>query len=194
MLHIFLVRHLTAPNPGVYLGSRSDPDLAGDDTWKIDKIAGYLGNRPTVVYVSPLKRTLETANLISKKLGLKIIQAESLKEIDFGEWDGKLEKEMAKRHPEKWRLRESDKWRFVHPGGESYEQVGERAIDFIKSLDNDCACVTHQGVIYAVLSKILKEGDNFSSFKRSLQISCGGVTHLLNRDGRLKIMGIVNWD
>ena len=49
---------------------------------------------PTVMYVSPLKRTKETANIINERCKVPVIEVPELVERDFGSLSGKLRSEI----------------------------------------------------------------------------------------------------
>ncbi|HLC76545.1 MAG TPA: class I tRNA ligase family protein [Candidatus Peribacterales bacterium] len=46
-------------------------------------------NAPSVIYASPLARTRQTAEIIAKRTGAKVIIDERLREVRFGDWEGK---------------------------------------------------------------------------------------------------------
>src|SRR5574340_3520 len=75
---------------------------------------------------SPLGRARGTMELMRAELGLvaggyRIEPA--LAEIAFGEWEGFTIAQLRERDPQRLAAREHDKWRFLPPGGESYEMV-----------------------------------------------------------------------
>src|SRR5882672_995180 len=73
---------------------------------------------------SPLKRARETMELARGALGLPAqgyATAEALTEISFGDWEGFTIAQLRERDPQRIAAREHDKWRFLPPGGESYE-------------------------------------------------------------------------
>ena len=85
------------------------------------------GTAPALFYASPLGRTRQTAAIV----------ADSIKhnsEMTFGIWDGLNLKELRRDHRATWENRLVDKWRFVPPEGESYQQVGERVGNFLADM------------------------------------------------------------
>jgi probable phosphoglycerate mutase len=77
-----------------------------------------------------------------------------LKELTFGAWEGFTLTEIAARDPGLIAARERDKWHFVPPGGESYEQLCARVRDWYGTLAGDTVAVAHGGT-FRVLRVIL---------------------------------------
>src|SRR5439155_23511047 len=69
----------------------------------------------------------------------------------FGRWEGYTIPEMAQKEPEAVAARERDKWRFVPPGGESYEQMSDRMGDWYSTLEDDAIVVAHGGTARALI-------------------------------------------
>ncbi|MGA2125589.1 MAG: histidine phosphatase family protein [Xanthobacteraceae bacterium] len=74
-----------------------------------------------------------------------------LEELTFGAWEGFTLTEIAARQPDMLAARERDKWRFVPPGGESYEQLCERVRNWYRALDRDTIAVAHGGTFRVLL-------------------------------------------
>ncbi|MBV9313597.1 MAG: histidine phosphatase family protein [Pseudonocardia sp.] len=71
----------------------------------------------TMVYSSPMRRAVDTAQLA----GLKPVLDEQLKEWDYGDYEGLTTDQIRESVPD-WRV-----WSHPSPGGESAEEVGKRA-------------------------------------------------------------------
>ena len=80
---------------------------------------------------SPIGRARRTAGLVSEATGLPIEIDARLAEIACGAWEGKLRAEIAHHHPEAFKTRE---WFFGAPGGETFEDVTARAVDWLSGL------------------------------------------------------------
>jgi valyl-tRNA synthetase len=111
------------------------------------ELKDYLSDKSfDVIFCSDLIRTKETAALAFP--GKEIIYDKRLREIDFGDLSGKINKEVNK-------FREKG-----FPNGETYQQLGERVNDFIQDKLGDyqgrkVAIVTHSG-IWKILENIVK--------------------------------------
>lgn len=80
---------------------------------------------------SPIGRAMQTAGMVADATGLPVEVDPLLAEIACGEWEGKLRADIAHHHPEIFATRE---WFFGAPGGETFEDVTARAIDWLATL------------------------------------------------------------
>jgi len=79
---------------------------------------------------------------------------ERLAEIAFGAWEGFTIAELRTRDPKRLAMREHDKYRFVPPGGESYEMATVRMGDWYASLTRDTVAVAHGGTMRALMARL----------------------------------------
>jgi alpha-ribazole phosphatase len=114
--------------------------------------------RYDAVYASPRLRTRETAAPLAAARDLTPIVEDGLREIDFGELEGRRYDEIAGTQPELYRQWMEAPTTVRFPGGESYHDLrvrALRALDRIRA-DRECAVVvTHGGVIRAGLAEWL---------------------------------------
>jgi len=106
---------------------------------------------------SPLGRACETMELMRSTLGLPsngYRLEPRLAEISFGDWEGFTMAQLHARDPERIAAREQDKWRFVPPGGESYEAVSGRVSEWFDSLTLDTVAVAHGGTARGLLAHL----------------------------------------
>jgi broad specificity phosphatase PhoE len=100
-----------------------------------------------LLYVaSPLKRACETMEIIRERLDLPLKGYKTdkrIQEIDLGEWDGLTHDEARALDPKLFDKRDKNKWDVRVPGGESYEDVADRAERWVKSLKRDTFAVSH---------------------------------------------------
>ena len=88
------------------------------DGWTIDR-----------AYTSPLIRARETAELVAPTCGLTL--DDDLMEWDYGDYEGETTPETRERIPD-WSV-----WTHEIRGGESYDEVGERADRFLARAMDD---------------------------------------------------------
>jgi len=83
-----------------------------------------------LIFCSPLLRTKQTAEIVGKKIGKEAEVDKRLKEIDFGEFNGKSIEEM-------WASfkKEEDRIEKGADGGESYDEILKRLTDFMMETD-----------------------------------------------------------
>ncbi|WP_234121931.1 histidine phosphatase family protein [Clostridium hydrogenum] len=116
------------------------------------------------IYISPLKRTRETA----KFLGVKGEIDERLLERNFGVFENLSYREILKNYPKEAEEWERDFVNYKIPKGESLKEVFERTKEFIeeKSQEKDkILVVTHDGVIRCALTSIFNAPEQFFKFK-----------------------------
>lgn len=116
------------------------------------KLAAELSKLPIrAIYSSPMERCLETAQPTADKLGLSIQIEEGVIEGDFGEWQGRALKDLAKL-PE-WQEVQKRPSGFIFPGGESFRNMQFRAVS---ALERICGDHPNQIVVIFAHSDIIK--------------------------------------
>jgi broad specificity phosphatase PhoE len=106
---------------------------------------------------SPLLRARETMDLARAALGLAAqgyAIEPRLTEISFGQWEGFTIAQLRMSDPQRVAAREHDKWRFVAPGGESYEQVAARMRDWYAGLSRDTVVAAHGGTARGLMATL----------------------------------------
>ncbi|WP_245443357.1 MULTISPECIES: histidine phosphatase family protein [Labrys] len=99
--------------------------------------------------VSPLGRTRETAELARKAIGLppqRYTTDDRLKELTFGDWEGRTWAELRSVDRNMVKARTADKWAYVPPRGESYAMLHDRIALWLKTVTQDQVVVSHGGV------------------------------------------------
>src|SRR5262249_10884375 len=81
---------LASANPGLSDAGRSQGRLSAE--W-----LAPLAERAAVVVSSPVRRTLESAQIVAETLGLSLETEPGLAEMEFGHWDGLTFAEVAER-------------------------------------------------------------------------------------------------
>jgi broad specificity phosphatase PhoE len=110
-----------------------------------------------VVYASPYRRTIETAEEVLSALAARppLVKEERLREKEWGILEGLTKHGIRARHPdEEARRRHVGKYYYRPPGGESYADVNLRVHSFIGTLVREHASqrvlvITHQVVVVA---------------------------------------------
>jgi len=106
---------------------------------------------------SPLIRARETMELMRAALGLEPDRYRvdaRLAEIAFGEWEGLTYEDVLARDPDVVARRESDKWGFLPPGGESYAQLTLRLRAWHDTLAADTVVAAHGGTARALIAHL----------------------------------------
>jgi len=140
-----------------FLG-RTDAPLGADGRAQAGALAARVrALAPDLCVASPLRRAVETAALAAPGLEPQIDP--DLREIDFGEWEGRTFPEIRASHPAKvdrWAAWEAD---FAFPGGESLAdfltRVRRAAERLAAEPHGTVLAVTHGGVIRALVCRLL---------------------------------------
>jgi broad specificity phosphatase PhoE len=117
--------------------------------------ASLAGERLAAVYSSPLRRAVETAELVAARHGLEPTPVDELREVDVGSWQGLTRSEIEARFPEQFR-----RWVAFGQGwedGETYEEMGVRVVRALSELSarhdgERVVALTHGGPIRAAIA------------------------------------------
>ncbi len=162
LVELILVRHgETDWNKSEIFRGRADVALNETGLKQAELLGKYLSaEKIDVIYSSPLKRALKTAQAIARYQKLRVNHSDSLIDFDYGEWQGLTLEEVKERDdvlyqdwldtPEQLRV----------PGGESLESVTRRAMPFIEDAVRRCregkiALVSHRVVLKVIICALL---------------------------------------
>ena len=90
-LKIYFLRHgeTLYSKTGGFCGDL-DPELTAEGAKMAEQFAAIYAKLPwDAVYVSPMKRTIATAKPLCDTLGIEMQFRDGLKEIKYGNWEGK---------------------------------------------------------------------------------------------------------
>jgi broad specificity phosphatase PhoE len=145
---LYLVRHGEPALKGVLLG-RSDPPLS--EAGRAQMAAIRLD--AAVIYCSPLRRALESAELI----GGEIVVLPDLAEIGLGDWDGKSWAEIEAKDPELAARKLQDWTGVTPPGGETWDEFTERidrTLEIVRRGPFPAAIVAHVAVNACIAHRV----------------------------------------
>ncbi|QUH03084.1 histidine phosphatase family protein [Saccharopolyspora erythraea] len=144
--------------PFALLDGQSDPDLAPEGREHARRVADRLEHeRFDALYVTTLRRTVQTAAPLAERLGMTPLVEAELREVNLGEWEGGLfRKHVAERHPVSLRMHAEERWDVI-PGAEEAQRFRERVRGAVERLaaahpGRRLAVFTHGGVIAQVLA------------------------------------------
>lgn len=137
---------------------QSDPNLAPEGMEHAERLARRLrAEHLDGIYVTPLRRTAQTAAPLAGELNITPAMEPDLREIYLGQWEGGLlRKHVAERHPIALRMRAEQRWDVI-PGAESMEALTARVRDAVTRIatrhpDERLAVFSHGGVIATLLA------------------------------------------
>ena len=158
---LHLIRHgLTQGNlDGLYVGS--GPDLPLCEQGRADLLdlrARFAYPQPDTVFCSPMRRAVETAEILFPEAGKKMV-VQDLREMAFGVYDGRKVQELVK---------DPDFARWMDPTSGYTPPHAEAAPDFhtrcretlmklfeymMRTGTHEAACVTHGGVLMSMMAQ-----------------------------------------
>ncbi len=163
-MKFILVRHgETEANIGGIYSGWTDFPLTEKGSRDIQATAEALKRYENIeiIYSSPLNRALTTAKAISASINKEIQIVDSLREMNFGIFDGKERKHIQENYTEEWKSWIDDYVNYRIPEGENLIDVYSRIKDFIDKLieeDKDSIIVTHGGIIQTMITYLLDLG------------------------------------
>ena len=178
-MRTYLIRHgMTRGNlEGRYIGSRSDEALCQAGILAVKALSA-----PSVarVFVSPMRRCLETARLLFPDMAYETV--EDFRECDFGAFEGENYASLNGRKDYQDWIDSGGEAAF--PGGESRAEFAARccrAYDEIlgRGGQGDIAVVAHGGTVMAVMEKYARPRGGYFDF----QVKCG-EGYMMGTDGR----------
>ncbi|MBH3430716.1 alpha-ribazole phosphatase family protein [Pseudomonas alkylphenolica] len=107
---------------------------------------------------SPLQRCAAFARQLGEQTGQAVQLAPGLKELHFGEWEGRSAAELMLTHEQQLGQFWSDPYAFTPPGGEAVIDFSKRVLHAITDLHREHAgkhllVVTHGGVMRLLLAR-----------------------------------------
>ena len=154
---ILLVRHGESQpaypgRPFPLTDGRADPELAPEGAGQAERVAQRLaGQRIDAIYVTSLRRTVQTAQPLARRLGLVPNVERQLREVGLGDWETSYRQKVAERGQLAQRVWAEGRWDII-PGAEPGAEFAARVRDAIDRMaaahpGQRLAVFTHGGVI-----------------------------------------------
>ncbi|HEX6569498.1 MAG TPA: histidine phosphatase family protein [Acidimicrobiales bacterium] len=166
---LLLVRHgESAParddRPFVLVDGHGDPELSPAGREQAYRVAERLAHEDiSAIYVTTLRRTVQTAAPLAARLGIRPQVERDLREVYLGEWEGgSFRRHVAEGHPIAQRMFAEQRWDVI-PGAEPGDAFAARVRGAIGRIaathpDQAVAVVSHGGVIGQVLAEAAGTG------------------------------------
>ena len=187
MAKLILARHgETVWNVEKIYRGRADVNLDEVGIKQAELLGKYLSNwKLEAIYSSPLKRALDTANIVARYQKIGVHVAEGFIDFDYGEWQSLPEQEAKKLYPTLHNEWHNNPHKVKMPGGESLEDVRKRAVaivnDVLPKYQGSVVLVSHRVVNKVLICSLL--GLDISHFWNINQ-DVGGITIFNYVDGR----------
>lgn len=141
------------------LDGQGDPELHPEGLRQADLVADRLQDEPiTAIYVTPLRRTQQTAAPLVARTGIEPVVVADLREVFLGEWEGGPFRQYVREgHPLALQMRAEQRWDVI-PGAEPAPGFAARIRRGILGIaarhpDETVVVVVHGGVIGQVLAE-----------------------------------------
>ncbi|MCC7361272.1 MAG: histidine phosphatase family protein [Anaerolineales bacterium] len=159
---LYLVRHgATVLSAEDRFAGSTDVELSDEGRAQAAALGRRLADAGLVAaYCSPLRRTVETATLITHGSGLTPQPADGLREITHGHWEGLTRAEVEQRYAAEYASWELDPFTFAPQGGDSGLSVLSRALPVVREIvvthqDQNVLVVSHKATLRLILSSLL---------------------------------------
>jgi phosphoserine phosphatase len=166
MLEIILVRHgETAWNAGETFRGKKDVPLNETGLKQAQLLGEYLRDEKIdIIYSSPLSRAVKTAEAVAAPHELEVKIVNNLSDMDFGEWEGLTLAEVQECYEEVYRDWMDTPEQVKIPGGETLQDVEDRAVPFLQEAvarlgEGKLVFVSHRVVLKVIICNLLCLGN-----------------------------------
>jgi len=155
-VRLYLVRHGAASEVAGRCIGHGDVALSPAGARAIEGVAEHLTHPPHRIIASDLARARASAALFAERWELAVTYDPRLREMHFGEWDGRLWTEIESQDGARLATWMADWVRIRAPGGESFEDVTARVRTWFAEIqstpsEETVVVVAHAGAIRALL-------------------------------------------
>lgn len=181
-LSLYFLRHgqTVYSKDHLFCGSGLDPELTPDGRAMGEEFAAaYKATLWVAVYTSSLARAVATATPLCSALGLTMELRNDLKEIGYGEWEGKTVAEVDRRyHDDHIRWKADPAW-CAPTGGEPAIEIARRGLKVVEEIrerfaDGNVLVVSHKATIRIILCSLL--GIDVGRFRYRFACPVGSVS------------------
>jgi probable phosphoglycerate mutase len=159
---IIIIRHgeCKGNKEGLFRG-RSDFPLNETGVRQAKEVARAIKiMHPTIIFTSPLKRAMQTAEAIRQECNIEIEEREGLNNIMLGPWEGQPKDYIAQKYPEQWKVWLNEPEKLDIPGVESLDEVQERAKSDLENIieqhwGETFVIVSHRAVLKPLVASCL---------------------------------------
>ncbi|HEY3417357.1 MAG TPA: histidine phosphatase family protein [Armatimonadota bacterium] len=159
---LYLIRHgATNLSAEDRFSGGTEVDLSDEGRWQAGCLARRLADdNISAFYCSPMRRTMETAEIIAQPFQVTPLARDGLREIHHRHWETMTRAEVERKYAEEYAAWQEDPFTFAPEGGESGVMVMARALPVIREIvvqhtGQTVAVVSHKATIRLILSSLL---------------------------------------
>ncbi len=162
-LNIYFLRHgqTASSRDNVFCGAGLNPELTSEGHAMASAFsAAYRDVKWDAIYASPLNRAIETAEPISRLTGTVPQVRDELKEISYGDWDGKSVETVDQNYHDDYTRWVADPAWNPPTGGETAIAVANRVLAFVDDVKHhfpsgNVLAISHKATIRIALCGLL---------------------------------------
>jgi broad specificity phosphatase PhoE len=161
-LNLFFLRHgeTVASKTDGFCGTTDIELTAAGVMMAKDFAVAYSNLEWTAIFSSPMIRTVATAKPLCDRLGIKMQLRNGLKEINFGQWEGKTPAEVNQQYHDEYVRWQSEPGWNSPPDGERAIEIARRSSEVIEEIeqtyqDGNVLIVSHKATIRIMLCSLL---------------------------------------
>ena len=178
---IYFLRHgeTTASRTGAYCGAL-DPELTAEGYQMAEDFAAAYRSLPwAAVFASPQRRAVATAEPLCKASGIHMQLKEGLREIGYGQWEGKTPEEVNREYHDAYVRWLADPGWNAPTGGERGIDIAWRSSPVIEEIERTCHAgniliVSHKATIRIMLCSLI--GIDVGRFRDRIRMPVAAVS------------------
>ncbi len=194
ILTLDLLRHGEPIGGKKYRGNKIDDSLSESGWRQMKDSTGHISDWDQIIS-SPLLRCSEFSRWLSRKRSIPMNIIDDLKEIGFGDWEGKTKKELMNERSNEYENFFLDPVKNRPKNAESIEEFSIRISGVLQEIINTymgqhLLIVAHAGVIRAMIGNVIKSPPN-SWYK--VIIDNGSISRLTFDKKNFQV-NFINWN
>ena len=195
-LTLYFLRHgeTTSSQSGGYCGTL-DLDLTPAGTQMAEAFAEAYKSLPwTAVFASPLRRTVATATPLCQTIGMDMQLRDGLKEIAYGEWEGKTPEQVNQDHHDDYVRWLADPGWNSPTGGEKGVDIARRSALVLEEIEQtyksgNVLVVSHKATIRIMVCSLVGIDVGRYRDRIGMLVASVSIVELLKHGPRLHVLG-----
>jgi alpha-ribazole phosphatase/probable phosphoglycerate mutase len=181
-MDLFLVRHgETLSNiKKIYAGKGSE-SLTIRGTFQAKYVAERLKkHKIEALYSSPVKRAVQTSEIIGHEVSLDVIIEDSFREMELGPWEGLSEDDINLNYPVEWQIWQTKPAELKLPGRETLDELLKRVVSCVYKITQGgnyqkIVVLTHVAIIRVL---VLWQAKKSLNLYRTIHVPNAGITNI----------------
>jgi probable phosphoglycerate mutase len=196
MLSLYLVRHgQTDYSLANKFCGAIDPPLNAHGLAMAEALGARYGSEKwEAIYCSPQLRARQTAEPTAKRAGMQLILDEGLREIAYGEWEGRAEDDVHKSDAERFRAWAAHPGHTSPPGGESGIAICARVLTTIERIKKEhptgkVLMVSHKATLRVLVCALLGVDIDFFRARIAQKVCAISIIDMKSTGPLLQVLG-----